>query len=43
MIIRQKNKWVLYSRDKSKILGYFKTKKQAEKHEREIQFFKHQN
>jgi len=42
MVIEKKGyKWILYSKDKSKILGEFKTKKEAVKRERQIQYFKH--
>lgn len=41
MIRKQKSKYVLYSKDGSRKLGSFKTKKAAEKREREIQRIKH--
>jgi len=34
------NKWRLYS-SKGRNLGTFSSKEKAEKHEREVQFFKH--
>lgn len=36
------SKWVLYTKDGAKVLGSFGTKAEAEKRERQIQFFKHQ-
>jgi len=41
MIKKEKSKWVLYSKDGKKVLGSFKTKKDAIKRERQIQYFKH--
>ena len=38
-----KRKWRLYSESTGKNLGTFNSKKAAEKHEREIQFFKYKN
>jgi len=40
MIRKQKNKWILYSADGTKILGKFDTYEQAIKRERQILFFK---
>ena len=40
MIKKQKSKYVLYSHDGKKKLGEFKTKKEAEKREKQIRFFK---
>lgn len=34
-------KWRLYSKDMKKNLGTFDSKAAAEKHEREVQYFKH--
>lgn len=42
VIRHEDGKWVLYSHDGSKKLGEFETKEEAEKRERQIQFFKHQ-
>ena len=41
VIKKQGYKWILFSKDKKKKLGTFKTKKEAIKRERQIQFFKH--
>ncbi|MBI2663311.1 hypothetical protein HYX15_02145 [Candidatus Woesearchaeota archaeon] len=42
MVIKKEGyKWVLYSKDKNKKLGEFKTKKDALKREKQIQYFKH--
>ncbi len=41
VIEKDGEEWVLYSHDKSKVLGRFKTKKEAEDREKEIQAFKH--
>jgi len=42
MVIKKSGyKWILYSKDKKKKLGEFRTKKAALKRERQIQFFKH--
>ncbi len=41
VIVKKGYKWILYSKDKKKILGTFRTKKDALKRERQIQFFKH--
>lgn len=40
MIRKKKSKYVLYSKSGDK-LGEFKTKKAAEKRERQIKYFKH--
>tara|TARA_Y100000310_G_scaffold328248_1_gene396080 strand:+ start:266 stop:400 length:135 start_codon:yes stop_codon:yes gene_type:complete len=41
MVIKKEGyKWVLYSKKRKK-LGSFRTKKEAVKRERQIQFFKH--
>lgn len=43
MVIKKINSnWLLYSKKKNKLLGKFRTKKEAIKRERQIQFFKHQ-
>lgn len=43
-VIRPENgKWVLYSKDGTKKLGTFDTRKQALKRERQIQYFKHKD
>ena len=42
-IIQVGDKWKLVSKSTGKNLGTFDTKAEAEKHEREVQFFKHQN
>tara|TARA_Y100000034_G_C6874323_1_gene399605 strand:- start:204 stop:338 length:135 start_codon:yes stop_codon:yes gene_type:complete len=41
VIKKQGYKYILYSKDKKKKLGEFRTKKAALKRERQIQFFKH--
>ena len=41
VIVKEKSYYILYSKDKKKRLGKFKTKKEALKRERQIQFFKH--
>ena len=41
VIVKKGYKWILYSKDKKKILGTFRTKTEALKRERQIQFFKH--
>ena len=42
MVIKKKGyKWILYTKDGKKKLGEFKTKTDALKRERQIQFFKH--
>ena len=33
--------WCLYSKDETKLLGRFPTKSDAERHEKEVQYFKH--
>ena len=40
MIKKKTNKWILYTRDGSRILGKFRTKKDALKRERQIIYFK---
>jgi len=41
VIEKEGSKWVLYSKDRSKTLGTFRTKKDAMKRERQINYFKH--
>ena len=41
MIKKEGSKYVLYSKDGKKKLGTFKTKEEAEKRERVINYFKH--
>jgi len=42
MVIKKEGyKWVLYTKDGKKILGTFKTKKEALRREKQIQYFKH--
>lgn len=41
MIKKEGNKWKLYSSDGTKNLGEFDSKEAAEKHEREVNYFKH--
>lgn len=42
MVIKKEGyKWVLYTKDRKKVLGTFKTKTEAVKRERQIQYFKH--
>jgi len=41
--LRGKNKWRLYSKDGKKNLGTFDTPEAARNHERQVEYFKHQN
>ena len=42
MVIKKEGyKWILYTKEGKKKLGTFKTKKDAIKRERQIQYFKH--
>lgn len=41
VIVKRGWQWVLYTKDKKKVLGKFRTKKAALKRERQIIFFKH--
>ena len=41
MIKKKGNQWILYSKDGTKVLGRFDSIRAAEKHEREVQYFKH--
>ena len=41
MIVKQGSKWILKSKDGSKVLGTFDSKEEAQKREMQIQFFKH--
>lgn len=42
MVIRKRGyQWILYTKDGKRVLGRFRTKKDAVKRERQIQFFKH--
>ena len=41
VIVKKGSYFILYSKDRKKVLGKFKTKKDALKRERQIQFFKH--
>ena len=41
VIKKQGYKWILFTRDGKRKLGEFRTKKEAIKRERQIQFFKH--
>lgn len=43
MIIKQRNKFVLYTKDGSKILGIFNTKEAALKREKQIIHFKNKD
>jgi len=40
MITKENSKWILYTKDGSKILGIFDTKAQAVKREKQILYFK---
>ena len=40
VIVKEKSYYVLYSKDRKKVLGKFRTKKEALKRERHIIFFK---
>ncbi len=41
VIIKRGRLWILYTRDRKKILGKFRTKKAALKRERQIIYFKY--
>ena len=41
MIREVGGRFVLFSKDGKKVLGYFDTKADAEKHEQEVNYFKH--
>jgi len=41
VIVRRGTQYILYSKDRSKILGKFRSRKTALARERQIQFFKH--
>lgn len=41
VIVKCGSYWMLLSRDRSKVLGKFRTKKEAVKREKQIIFFKH--
>lgn len=41
VLVKEGSLWVLYNHDKTKVLGKFKTKKDALEREREINYFKH--
>lgn len=41
VILKRGWQWVLYTKDRKKILGKFRTKKAALKRERQINYFKH--
>ena len=41
VIVKRGYQYVLYTKDRKRVLGKFKTKKEAIKRERQIQFFKH--
>jgi len=41
VIAKHGYQWILYTKDRKRILGKFRTKKEAVKRERQIQFFKH--
>lgn len=41
VIVKRGSQWVLYTRDRKKVLGKFRTKKEALKRERQIIFFKY--
>jgi hypothetical protein len=40
VIVKRGSQYILYSRNKRKILGKFRSRKAALKHERQIMFFK---
>ena len=40
-IVKKGSKWILKSKTTGKVLGTFDTKEEAEKREKQIQFFKH--
>lgn len=42
IIVKEDGKWILYSRDRSHVLGRFDTEREAIVRERQIQFFKHE-
>ena len=41
VIVRRGAQYILYSKDRKKVLGKFRSRKAAVKRERQIQFFKH--
>lgn len=41
VIIKKGSRWILKSRDKTKVLGIFRTRREALERERQIQYFKH--
>lgn len=41
MIVKSGNKWKLMNHDGTEVLGEFDTKEEAEKRERQINYFKH--
>ncbi|HLC77401.1 MAG TPA: hypothetical protein VJH04_04325 [archaeon] len=41
VIVKEKSYYILYSKDRKKKLGKFRSRKAALKRERQIQFFKH--
>lgn len=43
MIVKKGSLWILYSKDGMKVLGKFKTKEEAKKREKQINYFKHLN
>ena len=42
MIVKSNSKWTLFNKEGTKKLGEFKTKKEAEKREKQVLFFKSQ-
>ncbi|MFY3740331.1 MAG: hypothetical protein HMLIMOIP_000768 [Candidatus Nitrosomirales archaeon] len=41
VIVKRGSKWILYTRDRKRVLGKFGTKQEALKRERQIIFFKY--
>lgn len=41
VIVKRRSRWILYTKDRKRVLGKFRTKKDALRRERQINFFKH--
>lgn len=41
VIVKRGSIWYLYTKDKKRVLGKFKTKKDAVKRKRQVNYFKH--
>lgn len=40
IIVKEKSSWILYNKSGTKVLGKFRTKKEAVEREKEINYFK---